>query len=184
VQDLRDDVKELITVTDDLLAFARAELVRDGPLEAVNLAEIVQRAAGIEGRGGAVIRTEVSADCIVRGRRDALFRAIGNVLRNAVRYAGADGPITAHAARDAERVTLVIEDHGPGVPVDALDRVFAPFYRLDPSRTRKSGGAGLGLAIARSAIEACGGTIAGRNREPRGFEVRITLNVADSAELG
>jgi signal transduction histidine kinase len=74
-------------------------------------------------------------------------------------------------------------DQGPGVPADALERIFAPFYRLDPSRTRKSGGAGLGLAIARSAIEACGGTIAGRNREPRGFEVRITLQAPKPAEL-
>jgi two-component system sensor histidine kinase CpxA len=130
-----------------------------------------------------VIIAEVPEACVVLGRTDALFRAIGNVLRNAVRYAGADGPIHVEVARDGERVNLIVADQGPGVPPDALDRVFAPFYRLDPSRTRKSGGAGLGLAIARSAIEACGGTITGRNRQPHGFEVRITLQTPH-AELG
>ena len=79
------------------------------------------------------------------------------------------------AERRDGSVDLVIADSGPGVPTAMLERLFDPFFRADPSRDRKSGGAGLGLAIARSAVEACGGGIVCRNRQPTGLEIVITL---------
>jgi two-component system sensor histidine kinase CpxA len=176
IEGLREEVRELIALTDDLLAFARAELMPDAaPTEAVRLADLVGRIAEIERRAGAEIQVDVPDDLVALGRPGQLTRAIGNVLGNAVRYAGAFGPIVIRGSHGAHAALLTITDEGPGVPADAVEQVFAPFYRIDPSRTRKSGGAGLGLAIARSAIEASGGTITGRNRQPRGFEVRITL---------
>jgi two-component system sensor histidine kinase CpxA len=179
IEGLREEVRELIALTDDLLAFARAELVPDAaPLEAVRLADLVGRIAEIERRAGADVRVDVPDDLVALGRPSQLTRALGNVLGNAVRYAGASGPIAIRGTRGTHEVLLTIADEGPGVPADAVEQVFAPFYRIDPSRTRKSGGAGLGLAIARSAIEASGGTISGHNRQPRGFEVRMTLPAA------
>jgi two-component system sensor histidine kinase CpxA len=179
IEGLREEVRELIALTDDLLAFARAELVPDAaPLEAVRLADLVGRIAKIEGRAGADIQVDLPDDLVALGRPNQLARAIGNVLGNAVRYAGAFGPIAVRGSRGTHQVMLTITDEGPGVPADAVEQVFAPFYRIDPSRTRKSGGAGLGLAIARSAIEASGGTISGQNRQPRGFEVRLVLQAA------
>jgi two-component system sensor histidine kinase CpxA len=68
-----------------------------------------------------------------------------------------------------------VTDSGPGVPEDSLDKIFAPFYRIDDARDRQTGGTGLGLAIVRTYIEACGGTVECRNRRPSGLEVRIQL---------
>ena len=74
---------------------------------------------------------------------------------------------------------LTIADHGPGVPEEALSQLFDPFYRVDVSRARETGGAGLGLAIVKTCIESCGGQVTCRNREPHGLEVVITLAAAD-----
>ena len=104
-----------------------------------------------------------------------LERAVGNVVRNAMRYAGHAGPIRVTAAWSNGRIQIAVADSGPGVPPHALERLFEPFYRIDPSRDRKSGGTGLGLAIARAAVEASGGHIVCRNRTPSGLEVVMTL---------
>ena len=79
------------------------------------------------------------------------------------------------AAERRNGATIVtVSDRGPGIPEEALEMVFTPFYRLDVSRDRKTGGNGLGMAIARSCIEACQGNIYCRNTNP-GLEVTITL---------
>ena len=77
--------------------------------------------------------------------------------------------------QNADGVLITVSDCGPGLPPDELDRVFTPFYRLDASRNRSTGGAGLGLAIVKSCVEASGGTVQCRNREPHGLAVEIRL---------
>jgi two-component system, OmpR family, sensor histidine kinase CpxA len=72
----------------------------------------------------------------------------------------------------------VVADRGPGLPEQELEQVFTPFYRLDAARTRETGGAGLGLAIVRTCVEACGGTVVCRNGNAGGLEVVIRLNAA------
>ena len=69
----------------------------------------------------------------------------------------------------------VIEDDGPGVPPESLSKLFDPFYRVDNSRTRQTGGVGLGLTIVRTCMEACGGRVTARNRESGGLEVSLYL---------
>ena len=66
-------------------------------------------------------------------------------------------------------------DSGPGVPPESLPKLFDPFYRVDNSRARQTGGAGLGLTIVQTCVEACGGRVIARNREPSGLEVTISL---------
>ena len=105
-------------------------------------------------------------------------------MRNAVRYAASDGPITILAAPFGDaQVKLTISDHGPGVPPGAIDRLFDPFFRPEAARTRETGGTGLGLAIVKSCVEACGGQVAVRNREPRGLELTFTLATRRLREL-
>jgi two-component system sensor histidine kinase CpxA len=111
---------------------------------------------------------------------DLLFRAVANLLRNAIRYAGDAGPIHARAERDAGGVRISICDSGPGIPAEALPQIFDPFYRLDASRTRDTGGVGLGLTIAKTCVEACGGKITAANTSPAGLCVAITLQAAAS----
>src|SRR5262249_23567936 len=95
------------------------------------------------------------------------------------RYAGEDGPITVTARRQDGRVLLTVADCGPGLPEEALEEVFAPFYRPEAARSRDTGGAGLGLAVVKSCIEGCRGTVVCRNREPSGLEVTISLASGD-----
>jgi signal transduction histidine kinase len=83
----------------------------------------------------------------------------------------------------AQKAVILVEDRGPGVPPDALARMFEPFYRVEESRDRATGGTGLGLSIAQKVVALHGGTIQARNREGGGLIVEITLPCAPSASL-
>jgi two-component system sensor histidine kinase CpxA len=72
-------------------------------------------------------------------------------------------------------VVIVVRDHGPGVPEDALDEIFRPFYRVDEARDREAGGVGLGLAIAERAVRLHGGRVKAANESPAGLAVTIVL---------
>jgi len=93
----------------------------------------------------------------IDGDRRLLARAVGNLLRNAEKYAARQIRLTARRFED--RVEIAVEDDGPGIPEDEAERVFEPFYRLDRSRDRATGGFGLGLSIARKAVLLHGGTL-------------------------
>ena len=94
---------------------------------------------------------------------DLLSRAVSNLLRNAVQQAASEGPIWVRSVRDGDQACIVVADEGPDVPEGDLQAMFTPFHRPEASRDRRTGGAGLGLAIVRTAIEACGGSVACRN---------------------
>jgi signal transduction histidine kinase len=76
-----------------------------------------------------------------------------------------------------QRIVVVVRDSGPGIPADAAEQVFAPFYRLERSRNRATGGVGLGLTSARAIVRAHGGDISLRNRPSGGLEAEVTLPV-------
>ncbi len=93
----------------------------------------------------------------IDGDRRLLGRAVGNLLRNAQKYAA--GQVELHARRDGYRLEIAVEDDGPGIPDEDRERIFEPFFRLDRSRDRATGGFGLGLSIARKAVALHGGTL-------------------------
>ena len=121
------------------------------------------------------IQLDVPHDLHLTSLHEALDRAIGNILRNAVRYAADSGPIYIHAAQLDGATVIGISDQGPGVPVETLPRLFEPFYRPEAARRRSTGGSGLGLAITKRCIEACRGTVTARLREPAGLEIVISI---------
>ncbi len=110
----------------------------------------------------------------VLGNGELLRRAIENVLRNAIRYAPRDSTIEAILAEGSCAATIAVRDYGPGVPEDALARIFDPFFRVEEARDAIGGGSGLGLSIAKRAVEAHRGAIAAENASP-GLRVQITL---------
>lgn len=178
IGDLKEDVEALRTLTDELLQYARAELRERGRLlEGVPLLQMVERAIAKEGHG-ATITSTIDARTVVNADPGLLERALSNVVRNAATYAGAAGPIHINATEDRGQVVISIADQGPGVAPESLQRLFEPFYREDAARNRKTGGVGLGLAIVRSAVEACGGSVSCHLRSPHGLEVRIVLQSA------
>ena len=106
-----------------------------------------------------------------------LHRAIENVLRNALRYSPEDQMVLVSLHKDSTPPAVVIDiaDNGPGVPEDQLTKIFSPFYRVDTAREKKTGGYGLGLAIAERAVALHGGTIKAYNQKNGGLLVRIVL---------
>jgi signal transduction histidine kinase len=111
----------------------------------------------------------------VHGRLMMLKRAFANLVGNAMKYGGA---ARVHLAAPAQgTVTVTIDDDGPGVPPDQLERVFDPFYRVEASRNRETGGTGLGLPIARNIFRAHGGDVVLINRAGGGARVVVTLPV-------
>ena len=127
-----------------------------------------------------------AAECTVQFRNEAgelscladlplLHSALENVIGNALRYAAAAGKVEVSLASSGEQIAITVADQGPGVPEELLGRIFEPFVRVEASRSSRMGGVGLGLAIARRAVEALGGHIAARNRATGGLEVVIHL---------
>ena len=108
-----------------------------------------------------------------------IYRAIENIVRNALRYTPPNENVTIALSMNNQKTHLSIDilDRGPGVPDDQLEKIFNPFYRVDTSREKKTGGYGLGLAIAEKAIRHHQGTIIATNRENGGLQVRITLPI-------
>jgi len=112
----------------------------------------------------------------VAGDAELLRRAVENVIRNAIRHAPPETSVEVRLARNNGHALIDVRDHGPGVPEDTLPRLFDPFYRVETDRNRTSGGIGLGLSIARRAIELHKGAIRARNAGP-GLEVELELPV-------
>ena len=119
---------------------------------------------------------EAKEPATVAGDPELLRRAVENVIRNAIRYSPRDTAVEVKLARSNGRVLVDVRDHGPGVPEEALPRLFDAFYRVESDRNRNSGGIGLGLSIARRAIELHKGHIRARNAKP-GLEVELELPV-------
>ena len=120
------------------------------------------------------LKTDITAPVTVEAEPELLRRAFENVLRNAIRFAPADSAVEARVEPQPAGVTISVRDYGSGVPQDALARIFDPFYRVDDSRDSASGGAGLGLSIARRAVLLHHGTITAENAAP-GLRVSITV---------
>jgi two-component system sensor histidine kinase CpxA len=114
-----------------------------------------------------------------------IHRAIENILRNAYRYSPPDEAVTIELSTDPSKQYFFIDilDRGPGVPDEQLETIFNPFYRVDTSREKKTGGYGLGLAIADKAAKQHQGTITAMNRKNGGLCVRITLPIQDAPSL-
>ncbi len=123
------------------------------------------------------LKAPVSA--VVNGDEELIRRALENVLRNAIRYAPRDTAVHIELAKSADSAMVKIRDFGPGVPTEALSRIFDPFYRVDSDRNRASGGLGLGLAIARRAVQLHKGELSAQNANP-GLLVKIELPVISS----
>ena len=117
-------------------------------------------------------------DLAVLAEPALLTRALGNLVRNALRYSGPGETIAVSAHREGDRVVITVDDHGPGVPAEALDRLGEPFFRPEAARTRELGGVGLGLSIVRSAVSACGGEVRFTNRIPHGFRAELVIAAA------
>lgn len=113
----------------------------------------------------------------VIGSRELVRRAVENLVRNAIRYSPEMSWIEVHMEESGGNAIVVVRDHGPGVPEEMLNRIFDPFFRVEEARDTNGGGSGLGLSIAKRAVQAHRGSISAENASP-GLRVRIVMPLA------
>ena len=184
LDDVREEVRHMSGLVNELLQFSKAGLHPVGStLEPVDLVPLIQRVVDREGSAPHGCLLDLPSSLRVEAHPELLAKAIGNLVRNGVRYAGSEGPIRITAAAEGPSTRVQISDAGPGVPSSDLARLGEPFFRPDTDRNADTGGTGLGLAIVRTAVAACGGTVAFENLQPRGFRATLTLKPAPEGEV-
>ena len=168
---LLDSLREMQHLAEATLDFIRGTTTEQH--RRYDLATLLDSLCGDLQEMGLAVHCDDSPRCVLQGQPEAVKRALRNLIENAVNY-GEQAEVTL-ATTDTEAVVTIV-DQGPGILEADRERVFEPFYRLEHSRSRETGGAGLGLAIARTLIRGMGGDIrldAGPGGQ--GLQVSVTL---------
>ncbi|OAN88181.1 two-component sensor histidine kinase [Marinobacter sp. EhC06] len=168
---LLDSLREMQHLAEATLDFIRGSTTEQH--RRYDLATLLDSLCGDLQEMGLAVHCEESPRCVLQGQPEAVKRALRNLIENAVNY-GEQAEV-ALATRESEAVVTIV-DQGPGIPEAERERVFEPFYRLEHSRNRETGGAGLGLAIARTLIRGMGGEVRlGAGPGGQGLQVSVTL---------
>ncbi len=180
---IESESSRMKTLIEDLLVLARLGESQPLVLEKVDLVEIARDAAGdhaiIDPSRPVSVTGSESVD--VQGDGQRLYQVISNLLAN-IRVHTPDGTLVTVDVRDEDAwAVLTVSDDGPGIPPESLEHVFDRFYRADPSRSRSSGGSGLGLSIVAAIVEAHGGTVDVENNGGARFSVRLPKRTGQPA---
>lgn len=181
---MREQIRTLSLLVDDLFELARIDAgVLTLEIEETPLPRLIESCLrGLEAEAHARrVALEAHMDGAIPSVRcapDKVERVLFNLLTNALRHTPSDGSVAVVVEPLREEVQVTVEDTGAGMPADSLRRMFDRFWRGDPARSRETGGAGLGLAIARGLVEAQGGRIWAENRPNGGAKISFTLPAA------
>jgi signal transduction histidine kinase len=186
---IRAETARLSRLVDDLQRVSRAEAheldLHATPADASALVEdAIKAATPAYAAKGVTLRADLEEHSLaVNVDRERIAEVLANLLANALRHTPAGGSVRASTRPNDEFVEIAIADSGEGIAAEHLDRVFERFYRVDPARSRASGGTGIGLAIVRAIVEAHGGTVtASSDGAGRGatFTVRLPIHDHDT----
>jgi len=177
---LRDESFRVSHMIDDLLALSQIEGEGVKDIDRLRVAQVVAEAAdrirpAAEQAGVTIKIADFSDGLLLRGDRRQLVSALFNLLENAVKYSDAGSTVEVRAAGDDDEISMVVQDHGIGIPAKDLDRIFERFYRVDQARSRETGGTGLGLSIVRHVARNHGGSITVSSREGEGSTFMLVL---------
>lgn len=167
---LRQDIEEMERMLEGYLTFAKGEGTED--IEMTDLRDMLDRIIAKARRQSGDIEDNLAARLMIRLRPMAVERAISNVVSNACKYAP---KVWVNAYEQSEMIVVTVDDNGPGIAEELREDVFRPFYRIEKSRNKATGGLGLGLAIARDIIHAHGGEIFMESSNQGGLRVVIRL---------
>lgn len=165
------DLDEMQAMLESSLTFARDETVSE-PRARVDLSALLQSVCDARADSGDDVTLDAPDRLGIEGRPVALRRAFANLVENAVRYGGTAEVLLIQEDGD---VVVTVSDRGPGIAPELHERVFAPFYRVEGSRSRETGGMGLGLATTRTIVRGHGGDVTFGDREGGGLVVRVVL---------
>ena len=174
-------------LTEDLLALASVESpdykLKLQPVRAsVLLRDAIEYVGGRFVDSGVDLQSTGAPDALVMADPDAMHQVFGNLLENALKYAKTGKRIQISARPLPSEVQFTIQDFGPGIASEHLDRIFERFYRVDKARSRESGGTGLGLAIVKHIVQAHGGRIWVESELGHGASFQFTLPLAPAPE--
>ncbi|WP_342666764.1 ATP-binding protein [Phenylobacterium immobile] len=167
---ISSDLDQMEAMISAALNFVR-DATRPGERTPLELSSLLDSLCDEMTETGASADMESDEKVVVEGDPMALRRLFANLLDNAVKFGGA---ARVRVFRDSDMAVVEIDDDGPGVPAEDVERVFEPFYRREPSRSRQTGGIGLGLAVVRSIARGHGGDVTLRNR-PGGLTAVVRL---------
>jgi len=174
-----DRITSLVADIVEITSFEGEPAARE--TEIVNAAPVVDevvRDCSLEAEvRGCTIAVQGELKAPVMGNRELLRRALENVVRNGIRYAPEHTTIQLSIQESDHQATIAVRDFGPGVPTGSLARIFDPFFRVEDARDTNGGGSGLGLSIAKRAIQLHHGSISAENAMP-GLRVKIVLPLA------
>lgn len=171
------DIEEVEQMIDATLSYLRGEK-NEEEVRPIDLAALLETLATDALDRGLDVNVSGPRSLVISGRRMGLKRAFSNLIQNAVKY-GVRARVEVSAV--SEKAQVHIDDDGPGIPDGMLAAVLEPFVRLEDSRSRETGGAGLGLAIAKANVEADGGTLSLSNRPEGGLRVIVELPAAKTS---
>src|SRR5579862_4734416 len=189
---LNELIQKLLTIA---RLEAGGESIEKVPVRLENIIHEIAKDAAFEAQSrGCEVEATIVDDCVVVGSRSLLHSAIENVVRNAIRYTQEGTNVDVRLEQGvglqkdgpgSPQAVVRVTDSGPGVPEDALDKLFRPFYRIDDARGRQTGGVGLGLAITDRAVRLHVGTIRVSNRPQGGLmvEIRLPLAAAETKDM-
>lgn len=173
------DVDEMQAMLDATLAFGHEDTMEE-PRSAVDLTGLLRSLVDDMADAGHRASYDGPEHLTYQCRPVALRRAFVNLISNAVKYGG---EAAVGLAEHADGVEVTVADRGPGIPAELREKVFTPFFRIEASRSRETGGTGLGLAVARSTLRRHGGDVVLEDRPGGGLLARVSLpRVADQAE--
>ena len=167
-------------LTEDLLALASVEspdykLTLQPARANVLVKDAIDSLGGIVVDSGVKLQSAGAPDALVMADPDAMNQVFGNLIENSLKYASAGKRIRVGARALASEVQFTVQDFGPGIASEHLERIFERFYRVDKARSRESGGTGLGLAIVKHIIQAHGGRIWAESVLGKGASFHFTL---------
>lgn len=181
ILDVKEEVELMSKLVHELLSYSKTGIQGAAvKLEPVDLNDLITRVVNRETTAeNPAIKIDIPTGLTAQAQPELLARAVANIIRNSINYAGQDGEITVSADQDGKNVIISIRDNGPGVPKDKLEKIFDPLFRVQDDRSRATGGTGLGLAIVKTCIEACNGSVEAHNIEPQGLSVLIKLTASN-----
>ena len=185
---IQKNAKRMNRLTEDLLALAGVEspdykLARQPMRASALVQDAIESLGGLMVDSGVELESSGAPDVLVMADPDAMTQVLGNLIENALKYGGSGKRVRVGATLLESEVEFCVQDFGPGIASEHLERIFERFYRVDKARSRESGGTGLGLAIVKHIVHAHGGRVRAESDLGAGAAFYFTLPLAPGSGL-
>ena len=185
VADIGSEAERLSRITEDLLRLTKLDSGVTEQTAAVDVLPVLEQVMRMQSlvaqEKGLELTYTAEENCVVYATQDEVHQVIYNLTDNALKYSS-KGTVAVVLKRADGKVVLTVEDQGPGIPEEDLERVFDRFFRVDKARSRAAGGTGLGLSIVSDTVRRRGGTVWAKNRPEGGAVFTVQWNAAEGGE--